>query len=374
MIKSEISQCNDGVKSMNITIVGGGNVGTQFAVHCAKKQHRVIIHTSKPECFHKHLCVVDKTGATIHEGDIIGATSDAEKAFSEADVIFVTVPAFCMEDVSDVIYPYVKKGVKIGLIPGTGGGECAFGKCLKKGAVLFGLQRVPSVARLAEYGKSVCATGYRKELHAAALPHHNSEEVREIISHIFDMPCLALPNYLNLTLTPSNPILHTARLRTLFKDYQEGVAYDSVPLFYEGWDDEASELLFACDDEVQKICTALDNFDLSYVKSLRIHYESETPEQLTGKISSIQSLKGLKTPTIAVDGKYIPDLLSRYFVADFAYGLEILIQIADLVGVQAPYMKEIMSWYDEIALVKRKFCFTDYGINNITDFIEWYKR
>lgn len=359
---------------MNITIVGGGNVGTQFAVHCAQKQHQVLIYTSKPERFHKHLRIVDEQGSTIHEGDIIGATSNAAKAFSEADIIFVTVPAFCMKDISDIIYSYVKKGAKIGLIPGTGGGECAFSKCLEKDAVLFGMQRVPSVARLVEYGKSVCAVGYRKELHVAALPHHNTEEIRETISHIFDMPCVALPDYLNLTLTPSNPILHTTRLRTLFRDYEAGMTYDAVPLFYEEWDDESSGLLFNCDDEVQKICLALEEFDLSYVKSLKIHYESETPEQLTRKISSIQSFKGLKTPTIVVDGKYVPDLLSRYFTADFAFGLEILVQVANLVNVDVPHMKEILDWYGSIAIVKSKFSFADYGINNIQDFMEMYKK
>lgn len=357
---------------MNITVVGGGNIGTQFAVHCAKKQHRVMIYTSKSERFHHHLYIVDEKGATIHEGDMIGATGDAGKAFGDADIIFVTVPAFCMKDVADKVYPYVKEGTKIGLIPGTGGGECAFRKCLEKGVILFGLQRVPSVARLVEYGKSVCATGYRKELHVAALPHHNTEEIRDMISGIFDMPCIALPNYLNLTLTPSNPILHTTRLRTLFKDYQEGVTYDSVPLFYEEWDDETSKLLFECDDEVQRICKALEHFDLSYVKSLKIHYESETPGQLTKKISSIQGFKGLTTPTVEANGRYIPDLLSRYFTADFSFGLEILVQVADLIGIDVPYMKEILSWYGRIATVEDKFDFSDYGINDIHDFTELY--
>lgn len=36
-------------------------------------------------------------------------------------------------------------------------------------------ERVPSVARLVEYGKSVCATGYRKTLYAAALPTIKSD-------------------------------------------------------------------------------------------------------------------------------------------------------------------------------------------------------
>ena len=142
---------------MNITVAGGGNIGTQFAVHCAEKNHRVIMYNSKTDCFEKHLSIVDENGVTIYEGDIAEATKDAEKAFCDADIIFVTVPAFCMKDMSERILPYVKKGTKIGLIPGTGGGEWFFRKCMEKGAILFGLQRVPSVARLVEYGKSVCA-------------------------------------------------------------------------------------------------------------------------------------------------------------------------------------------------------------------------
>ena len=34
---------------MNVTIVGAGNVGTQFATHCAEKGNKVTIYSSKPE-------------------------------------------------------------------------------------------------------------------------------------------------------------------------------------------------------------------------------------------------------------------------------------------------------------------------------------
>ncbi len=357
---------------MNITIVGGGNIGTQFAVHCAEKQHRVIMYSSKPKQFCKHLTVVDTAGSVIHKGDIFEATNDTERAFSNADIIFVTVPAFRMKDIANQIYPYVKKGVKIGLIPGTGAGEYSFKKCIDKGAVIFGLQRVPSVARLIEYGRSVCAIGYRKELHIAALPFREVEEIREIISDIFDIPCIALPNYLNLTLTPGNPILHTTRLRTIFRDYQKGVTYDSVPLFYEEWDNETSELLFRCDDEVQAICKRLKQFDLSYVKSLKIHYESDTPDAFTRKIISIDGFKGLKTPMIEVSGGFIPDLYSRYFIADFSYGLAILVQVGNLLNVSVPNMEEVLKWYHKIALNKNQFLFSDFAIDNSMQLSEFY--
>lgn len=359
---------------MNITIVGGGNIGTQFAVHCAQADHRVTIFSSKPELFSQQLTAVDSSDNIILQGSIDCATADAQKAFSDADVIFVTVPPDCMASIATKIVPHVKAGTKIGLIPGTGGGECAFRECLQKGAVIFGLQRVPAVARLVEYGKCVCSTGYRKELFSAALPHSYTQECCALLSGIFKMPCLALPNYLNLTLTPSNPILHTTRLRTLFGDYVPGVVYDRIPLFYEHWTDASSELLLLCDAEVQLLCRTLSQFDLTGVKSLKEHYESETAQQLTRKISGILSFKGLTSPQCRVADGFIPDLDSRYFTADFPYGLAILVQICDMAGVPAPHMKETLDWYFSLVGNKLTFQYADYNIHNLADFIDFYNK
>ena len=81
---------------MRITIVGGGNIGTQFAVHCAEKGHEVTIFTSKPEMFDRYLNIIDDSGITTHEGCISLATYDPEVAFRKAEVILVTVPASMM--------------------------------------------------------------------------------------------------------------------------------------------------------------------------------------------------------------------------------------------------------------------------------------
>lgn len=359
---------------MNITIVGAGNIGTQIAVHCAAKGHNVVIYTSKHNHFSKTLKIVNEDGETFLSGDIDCATDDAAKAFRNADLVFVTVPAFYMRSTARTMVPYLKSGAKICLVPGSGGGEFAFKSAIDKGCVLFGLQRVPSVARLVEYGKTVCATGYRDELFVASIPKAYSDECAEIIGNIFDMKCSNLPSYLNITLIPSNPILHTTRLKTIFNDYTPGKSYDSVPLFYEGWTNESSELLLLCDNEVQQICKALDMFDLSFVKSLKIHYESENAEQLTKKITSIKSFKGLKTPCVKTDDGFAPDLNSRYFTADFSYGLIILIQIADFLNIPCPFMKSTMDWYDKIALQKERFDFADYGINKLDDFIKFYQK
>lgn len=359
---------------MRITIVGGGNIGTQFAVHCAEKGHEVIVYTSHPDIFEDKLIIVDEKGVTTHKGKIKSATNDPEEAFRNADFIMVTVPSTIIKSIADIIFIHTDKNPIIGVIPGNGGSECAFKKSIDRGNTFFAVERVPAIARLVQKGKIVKSTGYRNELHVASLPKSSSEKCKEMIQNIFDINTITIPNFLNLTLTPSNPILHTTRLRTLFKSWEPGVVYESVPLFYEEWNDESSQLLIACDEEVQKITRAFPEFELKYVKSLRDHYESQTMEEMTKKISSIAAFKGLKTPVVKVQGGFVPDLHSRYFTADFSYGLSIIKQIADFAGVKTPNIDATLEWYKAIAVEKAEFNYTDYGIITRKDFVEFYSK
>ncbi|MCD5598270.1 NAD/NADP octopine/nopaline dehydrogenase family protein [Lactobacillus delbrueckii subsp. lactis] len=361
---------------MKVTVYGGGNIGTQLATHFAETGNEVIMFTSKPQKFRKHLTVVDHEGNILHEGNLSLATNDAEKAFKSTELILVTVPSFAMEKAAKTIFPFVKSGVMIGIIPGNGGGEAAFKLAIEKGAIIFGLQRVPSVARLVEYGQSVCATGYRKTLYVAALPKKFTQQCCKIIADGLQMECEQLPDYLNLTITPSNPILHTTRLKTVFKDYvPRKTFYKSVPLFYEEWSDETTELLFKCDAEVQNLCRVLKDFDLSEVKSLKEHYENDMVQGFTNKIRSIEGFKGLPTPTVRVEQGLIPDLDSRYFTADFNFGLFVIMQVANLAGYDMPNCQSLLNWYKPLQKKQYgEFNYKHYGIDSKESFESFYKQ
>lgn len=357
---------------MKITIVGGGNIGTQFAVHCAEKGHAVTVYTSSPELYTGSLNIIDETGETTHRGEIKLATSDPQKAFGGAELVMITMPATMMRKLSGIIYENTDSEVVIGVVPGNGGAECAFKSCIERGNAFFGIERVPAIARLIQKGRTVRSTGYRDELHVAALPRAKAQECAEIVESIFDIKTTVIPNYLNLTMTPSNPILHTARLKTIFDDWYEGKTYESLPLFYEEWNDASSELLIACDNEVQDICKALPRFALNYVKSLRTHYESPTVDAMTKKISSIPAFKGLATPAVATERGLIPDLHSRYFTSDFSYGLTIIKQVAAFAGVCTPNIDDVMAWYERIKIEKGEFRFSEYGISTRSEFENFY--
>ena len=353
---------------MNVTIIGGGNIGTLIAAELAKKNHKVTIYTSKPEMWHHEITVYN--GSTEEEplftSRISKFTNDIEEALKDAEMVWITHPSFEFSKLNDLMKPFVKKGMIVVVVPGSGGAEFSFSDLIKCGAVLFGLQRVHSIARLEEYGKSVHMLGRKSRLYGAAIPYDMTNKICELIADMFDMPCVPLKNYLSVTMTPSNPILHTSRLYIMFKNYREGYYYNGNILFYEEWTLESSEMLIACDDELQKVCEK-SGLDLKDVKSLKVHYESDTAEKMTDKISSIKAFEGLKSPMIQKDGGWIPDFSSRYFTADFSYGLKILVDIADLYNVDVPNMKKSWNWYLETAKPHNYFSLSEY-IKTVEEF------
>ena len=360
---------------MNVTIVGGGNIGTQTAVHCAEKGHSVIIYSNRYAEFSDTLQIVNEKNIVIHQAKIKAVTNEPETAFGNADVVILAVPAFCFPYYGKLLEKYISKPTIIGCLPGSGGIECMVNQCIKNECTLFGLQRVPSVARLTEYGKTVKAVGYRDRLYLSAIPFEKANKCADLISNIFDIPCSVLPNYLNVTLIPSNQILHTTRLYSIFHEYNERKTYKEIPLFYEDWDDASSELLFLCDAEVQEICKAFPEFDLTGVKSLKDHYESYSIHAMTQKITSIKSLKGLSTPSIQYEDGYIPDFDSRYFTADFPFGLSIVKQIAKFGNVDTPNIDKVLTWYKNVCTTRgSEFSYKFYGVEDRKDFIEFYKR
>lgn len=141
----------------------------------------------------------------------------------------------------------------------------AAGEFLKKAVFIFGFQRVHSIARIREYGKAVNVTSRKKEVQIGAIPKNRTREVCKIVEELLGIPAREVSNYLNVTLTPSNPILHTTRLYTMFRDYEEPMVYDQNIQFYAQWTEESSEMLLACDRELQNICKKFPNLDLHQV-------------------------------------------------------------------------------------------------------------
>lgn len=355
-----------------ITVIGGGNIGTQFACMFAHHGYQVTLYTTNARLFSYELEICNDMSDIQYRGKIATITSHIEEAM-KADIIFITYPAFLFEHLNSLILPYIHEGVKLVFVPGTGGVEFIFQNCRKKGALIYGLQRVPAVARLYEYGKRVCVCGQRKHLYLGTLGNTSLEEIRQLLCTVFEIDCFCLPNYLCVTMTPSNPILHTSRLATMFDQYKDGIYYPDNPLFYGEWSDRSSARLLACDREHQTLLKSINGLDLSPVKSLVDHYnKSDTIEKMTQKLRSIPSLHNLHSPMKLCSKGWIPDFGSRYFRADFPYGLAIIEDIARIAHTDLPNITKTMNWYRNTVDTRNLFTLKDYQIDTLHDLIALY--
>lgn len=332
---------------MKMTVIGGGNIGTLLAAEMAYKGNEVTVYTSKPGQWVKEPEVLDNKGQFLFKGSLKNVTDSVEEALHSAELIWIAVPAQMFSNIEQKMLPYVKEGQCIGVVPGSGGAEFAFSELINKGCVLFGFQRVPYIARVKEYGKSVYMLGRKSELQLGSIPATKAKKLSGMAREWFDMECVSLPNYLSVTLTPSNPILHTARIYSMFRDYKEGTVYSRNFLFYEEWDDASSELLIACDKELQQLCAVIP-FDLTEIKSLCVHYESFNANTMTKKLRSIPAFFGLQSPMKQSDEGWVLDFSSRYFTSDFSYGLKIIKDLAELFEQPVPNISLIWDWYEQI--------------------------
>ncbi len=331
---------------MKITIIGAGNIGTAMAADIARRGHAVTVFSSRPERWNGRLLYEDSvTGRSFTAGGI-RATSSLREAAAGAQIIFLAQPAFLRDRTLQEIAPYLEAGTAVGCVPGSGGAEFLARRWLPAETVFFGFDRVPFIARVNEYGRSVSAS--RKAcIHVSAVRAADTAAVSACCSDLLDMDVKTLPNYLNVTFTPSNQLLHAARLCAMAAEHPDGV-WTRNPKFYGEWTDRASELLLNCDADLHRICAAFPRLDLSGVTPLRIHYESPTAGDLTRKLRSIASLAGISSPMVQHEDGWHLDLESRYFMEDMDFGLCLLCGFADLTRTDVPAMDTVLKWYGSL--------------------------
>lgn len=362
---------------MKIGIIGGGNMGCVIATKFSQK-HEVTLYTNltdKLPLYKKDMKVYLEDKDLYYQANIKCITSSLEELCEKSDYIFITFPSFLFEQLNKDLYPHLTNRHHLFFVPGSGGAELFFKDVLAKGVTISGLQRVHSVARIIDFGELTKESGLRKELYVASIPNPFNKEAAKIVEELYNIKTVALDNYLNITLINSNPILHTSRLYSIYKDYEDVHKYEALPLFYEEWSNETSELLINMDHE---LFTIFDYFGerglpVKQIKPLLEHYESTNAIEMTNKIRSINSLKGLTTPSVKLDdGNYIPDLSSRYFTADFPDGLDILLSFADFLNLDCPHMTEVSNWYHRITNTTRVFKLSNF-FSNKDELLSLYK-
>lgn len=325
-----------------ICICGGGNLGTVLAGVASSKGYKVNLLTGSPEKWDKtiHITLCDNKN---NEGQLDHISKDPEEVIPQSNIILFCLPGTAIEKYLNLIKPYISPGQIIGSVFCSSGffpmAENIFGNKQP----LFGLQRVPFICRINNYGHSATILGQKESVKVAYLNIKHETKLTKLLENIFLTKVIKLSSPWAVTLTNSNPLLHTARLYTLFRDYENGKVYPNNPLFYGEWNLESSELYIKMDGEFQKLISLL-NIPSEEIPTVLEYYESKDAKSLTKKISTIESWHNLPSPMIKTPKGWIPDFNSRYFTEDFPLGLKLIKELAAKENIPTPLIDKVYEW------------------------------
>ena len=324
--------------NIRVCICGGGSLGhVCAAVLASRKGVSVNILSGHPDSWQNSVSATDPAGK-LYSGPVTVSSDPAEVAAGQ-DIILLTVPGYLIEKTLESIRPWIGKAAVGSIVSSTGFFFFAH-RILGPGAALFGFQRVPYIARVKEYGSKALLLGYKDSLVAALENIPDREGFRAKLQELFETKVNLAGSYLEVSLSNSNPILHTGRLYTMFKG-RENEVFDHNILFYKEWTDEASQKLIDMDAEFFRLLAKLG---IGSIAPLLDYYESTDAASLTRKISSIPAFQAITSPMVQVEGGWKVDFGSRYFTEDFPFGLRWIKELAEENDIPTPVIDEVYNW------------------------------
>lgn len=324
------------MKNKTVVIVGGGALAHACAAVLGQRC-RVKILTRKPELWNCSII------AKVHNSELNQVSSFIEEISSDptiilsADIILFCLPGYAIESSIISILPYIRENHFIGsIVSNTGFFIIAQKYSLKK---LFGFQRVPFIARVDNYGSSVDILGIKTSLNMATEGILANESFKKDISYLLNIEINLLDSFWDVTLSNSNPILHTARLFGLFSKNEE---YDEIPYFYRDWTLADAERLIDMDAEFMGLVKLMK---CNNILSLCDYYEVSTSIEMRDKIRSIEAFKNITSPVkLNSSGRYTANWQDRYFTEDFGCSMKIIIDVAKENNYQMALCEKVYQW------------------------------
>ena len=325
-----------------ICICGGGSLGhTCAATLSSKCGVEVSLYTQRPEKWQHHFLVHTPEGKELH-GTLSQISNNPQKLIPKADIILFCLPAFLVEQTIKDIRPYLQPNTIVGTVVGNSGFFIFCHNLLPTTTKLFAFQRVPYISRVVDYGKEASLLGYKNKLHIATENITDDDTFCQEIAYLFNTPTELLSSFYEVTLSNSNPILHTGRLYTMWKNW-DGTPYANNSLFYRDWTDEASALEIEMDKEFFALLSVL-HIDTRHIDTLLHHYEATNASTMTAKLRSIESLSTILSPMQQVANGWVPDFTSRYFTEDFPFGLRFIYELAHQYHIPCPHIDKVYLW------------------------------
>ena len=135
----------------------------------------------------------------------------------------------------------------------------------------------------------------------------NTDILLDYLKQLYEAPVTLLSNYLEITLTPGNPIMHSSVIYGLIGPWGQwhGHAFNHIPCWWSDCPELGAYFLARCDEENQALCKAAElslGIDLSSVQSL----QQEIVEAYGDSISDPRTLLSVLRTNKAYEGIPLP--------------------------------------------------------------------
>ncbi len=357
---------------MNILIVGGGNSTHSLIPLLSKPNNKISLLSRNPKDWKREIAMQfrnksDEIIATL-KGTLDKVSDSIEDLVPEADIIILSLPVCQYRKHIDLIAPHINrdKEVFIGTIYGQGGYNWMIENAKKRyyldKLVYFASGLLPWIARTIKYGEIGVNYGCKKVNVAAVYPKEKFQILKSIL---LDDLCykffkkgeyVQADNFLSLTLSVDNQIIHQTRMYSLF--LTEGGTWkkeEAIPYFYRDYDEASANVLSQLDEEYTLIRERIKEFNpngdytymLNYLDLERLSYGSANTN-IKESFTKSETLGNIKTPTIYKDGEYRFDPTHRFFKDDIYYGIAIAKWIAEKSNIPTPTIDKIIKWAEAI--------------------------
>lgn len=355
--------------TLNVLICGAGRTGHLNTVLLKQREGvRVHLLTANAALARRHREGDTQFTAQLPDGSQLHARPDtvsceARDVAGEADIVLLTVPAHARAGVLRAIAPHLPrhKLVYVGAIPGFCGFDWLAEQALAglPNAVIWGMKDVPHTAHDLQPGVSVRMGGDKSTLYVATHAREHAQTQQALVEHLhrlYEAPVHLLHNYLEITLTPGNPIMHSSVVYGLIGPYGpwHGRALEAPHCWWSDCNELGAYFLERSDEESQQLCRRVEDrldVDLSSVKPLKQEIVEAYGEQIRdartmlGVLRTNRAYEGIPAPLVrAENGGWWIDKHSRAFHEDVAYGLALLVEMGRRLQLKLPHLEEIFRW------------------------------
>ena len=327
------------MKKEKVSVLGGGN-GAHACASDLKLAGFDVILWEFPEFKERITPILERGGIELKGPGRNGfaslrATTEIGEALEEACLILISIPAFGHRRVAEMCAPYLKRGQRVLLCPGSTGGALEFAHVLKaknlgEGVLLGETATLPYACRLS--GPAEIEIKVRSPwILAAAFPGRDTQEFIELLTPFFPgmVPGVNVLetglNNGNLVAHPAPTILNTGRI-----EFSKGEFY----LFQEGFTPSVGKVVQAIENERLELCSVLGYRRIpSEERILKLGYHSKRASCLAEAYETSPIFRSLKGPL---------SLQDRYVSEDVQYGFVLLSSLGKMIGIPTPTIDAII--------------------------------